>query len=97
LLAHREVDGSLTLTAVHDRARISGADAGRLVRHCVRLLRELPCTGAGTTVGEVLAALDGDEPPRIARRRRAAAGEAARFRLHSIGGRSGHEPVASGS
>ncbi|MEV7415202.1 condensation domain-containing protein [Streptomyces sp. NPDC089919] len=70
LLAHSAEDGALTLTAVHDRARISAADAGRLVGHCAALLRELPETDEATTVGQVLALLEGDEPPRIADGRR---------------------------
>lgn len=88
LLAHRGADSSLTLAAVHDRARISDADAGLLVGQCARLLRHLPATGETTTVADVLAALGGDEPPRVARRRRSAAQSAARIRLHSTAGRS---------
>ncbi|MEK8141864.1 hypothetical protein NKH18_02040 [Streptomyces sp. M10(2022)] len=68
LLAHRGADGSLTLTAVHDRARISDADAGRLVGHCARLLRHLPVTGERATVADILAVLGEEEPPRLARR-----------------------------
>lgn len=97
LLARREGDGALTLTALHDRARISAADAGRLVGHCTRLLRELPATDDGTTVAQVLAVLAGDEPPRIAERRRSAAQYAARSRLHPIGRQPVVEPIASGS
>lgn len=78
LLARRGADGSLTLTALHDRARISDADAQLLVGHCARLLHHLPATGDTTTVADVLAVLAGDAPPRIA----------PRLRLHSTGGRS---------
>ncbi|MCX4696873.1 condensation domain-containing protein [Streptomyces sp. NBC_01408] len=74
LLAHGGSDGTLTLAAVHDRARISAADARRLVGHCARLLRALPATGEATTVAQVLALLAGEEPPRIAARRRPPAG-----------------------
>lgn len=97
LLTHRGPDGSLTLTAAHDRSRMSGADAGRLVGHCARLLRELPATSAETTLAQVLAVLEGDEPPRIAQRRGSAAQRAARLRLHSIGDRPGVERIPSGS
>ncbi|MBT2454271.1 condensation domain-containing protein [Streptomyces sp. ISL-86] len=87
LLAHRGADGSLTLAAVHDRARISDADAELLVGQCARLLRHLPATGETTSVADVLAALDGDEPPRVAKRRCTADENASRRRPHSIGGR----------
>ncbi|MFF5019596.1 condensation domain-containing protein [Streptomyces sp. NPDC001165] len=97
LFAHREPDGALTLSALHDRARISAADAGRLVGHCVRLLTALPRTDERTTVAEVLAALAGHALPRIAVRRRPAAEPGARGRLHSIGGRAAVEPVTSQS
>ncbi|MEV7217411.1 condensation domain-containing protein [Kitasatospora cineracea] len=97
LLAHRDPDGSLALTAVHDRARISAADAGRLVGHCLRLLRGLSGADETTTVAELLARLAGDPPPRIAERRRGAAEQAARSRLHSIGERADVERITSGS
>jgi hypothetical protein len=97
LLTHRGPDGSLTLTAAHDRSRMSGADAVRLVGHCARLLRELPATSAETTLTQVLAVLEGDEPPRIAQRRGSAAQRAARFRLHPIGERADVERIPSGS
>nr|AGH68918.1 NRPS-like condensation domain [Streptomyces sp. CNH189] len=66
LLARPADDGSLILTAVHDRARLSDADAGRLVDQCARLLRRLPAAGENETVAEVLAVLGEDEPPRAA-------------------------------
>ncbi|PZT70827.1 hypothetical protein DN402_05730 [Streptomyces sp. SW4] len=63
LLAYRDVDGSLVLAAVHDRARLADEDAARLVGQCARLLRDLPDLADGpATVTDVLAALD-DEPP----------------------------------
>ncbi|MFI8105603.1 condensation domain-containing protein [Streptomyces sp. NPDC086023] len=95
LFAHCEPDGGLTLSALHDRARISAADARRLVGHCVRLLTALPRTDERTTVAEVLAVLAGQALPRIAVRRRPE--PAARPRLHSIGGRAAVEPVTSRS
>lgn len=112
LLAHSAEDGALTLAAVHDRARISAADAGRLVGHCAALLRELPETDEATTVGQVLSLLAGDEPPRIADGRPTASTEkdphspadrdsAAEnrdpLRLYTIPGRSGVEQTASES
>ena len=66
LLAHRSADGSLRLTVVHDRARVSDRDARLLAAHCARLLRLLPVTAAGATAGEVLSALGSDAPPVIA-------------------------------
>ncbi|WAX82216.1 condensation domain-containing protein [Streptomyces sp. KMM 9044] len=66
LLARPATDGSLTLSAVHDRARLSDADAGILVDQCARLLRHLPSIGETETVTEVLTVLGGDEPPRAA-------------------------------
>ncbi|MFI7011772.1 amino acid adenylation domain-containing protein [Streptomyces sp. NPDC050145] len=69
LLAHRDVDGSLVLTAVHDRGRIADRDAGRLVAQCARLLRELPDTADDTTtVGDIVAGLDAAGLPRMAER-----------------------------
>ncbi|MGF1430192.1 condensation domain-containing protein [Kitasatospora sp. LaBMicrA B282] len=97
LLAHRGPDGGLILIAVHDRARLSRAEASRLLGQCVRLLRELPGTDQETTVAQVLAVLAGDDPPRIAARHRSAAQHTARTRLHSIGGRATVDPVTSGS
>ncbi|MCC9711568.1 condensation domain-containing protein [Streptomyces sp. MNU76] len=66
LLAHRSADGSLRLSVVHDRARVSDRDARLLATHCARLLRLLPVTTGGETVGEVLSALGSDMPPVIA-------------------------------
>ncbi|MFZ3560648.1 condensation domain-containing protein [Streptomyces sp. BH055] len=67
LLATAEPDGSLLLTAVHDRVRVADADARRLVELCARLLRELPVTvDESTTTGEVLAGIGDAELPRVA-------------------------------
>lgn len=67
LLATAEPDGSLLLTAVHDRVRVADADARRLVGLCARLLRELPDTVDGaTTVGDILATVADAELPRVA-------------------------------
>lgn len=69
LLAHPDVDGSLVLTAVHDRGRIADADAGRLVGQCARLLRELPTTAdALTTVADIVAGLPEADLPRMSDR-----------------------------
>ncbi|MFE1948841.1 amino acid adenylation domain-containing protein [Streptomyces sp. NPDC059524] len=77
LLAHRDVDGSLVLTAVHDRGRIADRDAGRLVAQCARLLRELPDTADdATTVGDIVAGLDAADLPRMAERAEPGTGEA---------------------
>ncbi|WP_411107581.1 condensation domain-containing protein [Streptomyces sp. cmx-4-9] len=97
LLAHCGSDGTLTLAAVHDRARISGADARRLVGHCARLLRALPAAGEETTVAQVLALLADDEPPRIARRDRPSAGGGGGEELSraATGGRSVVERTTS--
>ncbi|MEU3838531.1 amino acid adenylation domain-containing protein [Streptomyces sp. NPDC028635] len=65
LLAYRDVDGSLVLAAVHDRARLADAEAERLVAQCARLLRELPGLGA-VTVTDVLTALSDEAPVRMA-------------------------------
>ncbi|MET7515766.1 amino acid adenylation domain-containing protein [Streptomyces sp. NPDC005480] len=69
LLAFRDVDGSLVLTAVHDRGRITDADAALLVGQCARLLRELPDTAdESTTVADILAGLSPADLPRMADR-----------------------------
>ncbi|MCP9994262.1 condensation domain-containing protein [Streptomyces albogriseolus] len=64
LLAYRDVDGSLVLAAVHDRARLADEEAARLVGQCARLLRELPD----------LAGRCGDRDRRAGRPRRRPAG-----------------------
>lgn len=77
LLAHRDVDGSLVLTAVHDRGRIADRDAGRLVGQCARLLRELPDTAdETTTVGDIVAGLTATDLPRMAERAEPGTGQA---------------------
>jgi Condensation domain len=82
LLAHRGHDNSLTLVAVHDRARLPDAEAARLVGHCARLLRHLPVAAEAATVADVLAVLGGEAPPRATHGR-----VASRFRPYSTGGR----------
>jgi hypothetical protein len=66
LRARHGADGSLTLAALYDRARISDADADLLIAQCARLLRHLPAVGGSGTVAEVLDVLGGDELPRVA-------------------------------
>ncbi|MFJ9721251.1 condensation domain-containing protein [Streptomyces sp. NPDC101209] len=66
LLARPGADGSLTLAVLHDRARIGDGDAGRLLAHCLRLLRHLPDTRPQATVADVLAVLGTEEVPRAA-------------------------------
>lgn len=66
LLAGPADDGSLLLRALHDRARVADIDASRIVGQCVRLLRELPASPAGTTVRELLRLLAGSALPRAA-------------------------------
>ncbi|MEU1854209.1 amino acid adenylation domain-containing protein [Streptomyces sp. NPDC019990] len=69
LLAHRDVDGSLVLTVIHDRGRIADRDADRLLAQCARLLRELPDTADDSvTVGDIVAALPATDLPRMAER-----------------------------
>lgn len=60
LLAHPTPAGALTLTAVHDRARLSAPDATRLITRCTHLLRTLPTAPATTTVAEALSLLPTD-------------------------------------
>ncbi|MFE7842525.1 condensation domain-containing protein [Streptomyces sp. NPDC057474] len=69
LLAYRDVDNSLVLTAVHDRGRLADADADTLINQCARLLRELPRTAdESTTVADLLATLADTDLPRMAER-----------------------------
>lgn len=73
LCAHHDPAGGLVLTAVHDRSRISDADAAEILAQTVRLLREFPVVaGESTTVGEVLAGLADAPVPRVAPRPAAA-------------------------
>ncbi|MFG2359086.1 condensation domain-containing protein [Streptomyces sp. NPDC048521] len=66
LLVRGGADGSRTLAAVHDRARVSDADARLLVDQCVRLLLHLPTLDGSEPVTEVLGRFGADEPPRAA-------------------------------
>jgi hypothetical protein len=95
LLARHGADGSLAVAVLHDRARISDADAGLLVAHCARLLRHLPGTGETTTVADVLAVLAADAVPRGAPRRRAGVQPGAWLHPGSTGGRSAVDRSAS--
>lgn len=63
LLVGCGADGSRGLAVVHDRARVSDADAGLLVGRCARLLRRLPTLGGAETVTEVLDEIGAEEPP----------------------------------
>ncbi|MDT0612726.1 condensation domain-containing protein [Streptomyces lancefieldiae] len=94
LLAHHLADGSLALSALHDRARLSDADAALLVAHCTRLLRHLPDTGESATVADVLAVLGTDRAPCAASGRRRER-PVEWLRRHSTGGPSAVEGTAS--
>ncbi|TQK50327.1 condensation domain-containing protein [Streptomyces sp. SLBN-118] len=65
LLAGRDADGGLALTAVHDRGRIADDAAGQLLGQCIRLLRQLPHTADDTTVGDILHLLCEQDPPPV--------------------------------
>ncbi|MFD5300910.1 condensation domain-containing protein [Streptomyces mutabilis] len=68
LHAHRDVDDSLVLTAVHDRSRLADGDASRLVAQCARLLCELPgLKGGSASVADALASLAQEPRVRMAR------------------------------
>ncbi|GHC89670.1 hypothetical protein GCM10007079_35330 [Nocardiopsis terrae] len=54
LLAHRDADGNLVLTLVHDRARLADTEAVRLADVLERLLCGLPAQDEGAVVGDVL-------------------------------------------
>ncbi|AZM94070.1 condensation domain-containing protein [Streptomyces sp. W1SF4] len=65
--ARHDHDGGLTLTAVHDRTRITDGDAAELLWQTALLLRRLPLeAGPDTTVAEALAPLHGTPSPRAA-------------------------------
>ncbi|MFJ3880932.1 condensation domain-containing protein [Streptomyces sp. NPDC090077] len=65
--ARHDHDGGLTLTAVHDRTRITDGDAAELLWQTALLLRRLPLeAGPDTTVAEALAPLHGAPTPRAA-------------------------------
>ncbi|MEZ0069947.1 hypothetical protein ABIA32_005995 [Streptacidiphilus sp. MAP12-20] len=70
LRVRRGADGLVTLTLLHDRSRISDADAALLADQCARLLCYLPTAAETVTVADALTALDGEELPRVAPRRR---------------------------
>lgn len=73
LLAFRDTDGSLQLVVVHDRARLSDADAALLLDVYARLLRDLPEVADDlTTVADVMETLLDDTLPTMADRPRAA-------------------------
>ncbi|MFD3778683.1 hypothetical protein [Streptomyces sp. NPDC058612] len=63
--AHHDAGGGLVLTAVHDRARVTGAgaDAAEILAQTARILRELPFAAREpAAVGDALALLDGAGP-----------------------------------
>ncbi|WP_331719231.1 condensation domain-containing protein [Streptomyces sp. NBC_00158] len=65
--ARHDHDGGLTLTAVHDRTRLTDGDAAELLWQTALLLRRLPLeAGPDTTVAEALAPLHGAPAPRVA-------------------------------
>ncbi|GAA3079521.1 hypothetical protein GCM10020000_76520 [Streptomyces olivoverticillatus] len=69
LLAFRDTDGSLQLVVVHDRARLSDADAALLLDVYARLLRDLPEVADDlTTVADVMETLLDDTLPTMADR-----------------------------
>ncbi|MFJ9041467.1 condensation domain-containing protein [Streptomyces sp. NPDC102406] len=79
LVAQHDAVGGLLLTATHDRAELSDADAAQTLSQCVHLLRSLSeRSGPGGTVGEVLALLENSEVPRVARHSPVAPGAEAR-------------------
>lgn len=68
LVARYDADGGLLLTATHDRAELSDADAAQILSQCVHLLRSLSeRPHPAGTVGDVLALLDSSGIPRAAR------------------------------
>ncbi|MFD3329933.1 condensation domain-containing protein [Streptomyces sp. NPDC058701] len=63
--AHHDAEGGLVLTAVHDRARVSDADAAETLARTARMLRELPrAVREPATVADALTLLaaDGGSP-----------------------------------
>ncbi|WP_420038142.1 condensation domain-containing protein (plasmid) [Streptomyces sp. cg28] len=73
LVAQHDGSDGLLLTATHDRAELSDADAAQTLSQCVHLLRSLSDRpGPAGTVGEVLALLESSEVPRAARHSRTA-------------------------
>ncbi|MFD4246260.1 condensation domain-containing protein [Streptomyces sp. NPDC058525] len=66
LSARHEADGSLVLTAVHDRTRLSDNAAALILSQTAGLLRELPFSAEGsTTVAEALGLLSGARVPPV--------------------------------
>ncbi len=66
LAAQHAADGSLVLTAVHDRTRFSDNAAALILSQTVGLLRELPFSADGsTTVAEALGLLSGARVPPV--------------------------------
>ncbi|MGW1278672.1 condensation domain-containing protein [Streptomyces tsukubensis] len=66
VVAHHDGQGSLVLSAVHDRERLADDRTRAVLAHTARLLRTLPRTaGPGTTVAEVIGSLDGTDLPRL--------------------------------
>ncbi|MER5870624.1 condensation domain-containing protein [Streptomyces sp. NPDC002044] len=58
--AQHDADGGLVLTAVHDRARVTDADAAETLAQTARMLRELPSAAREpVTVADALALLAG--------------------------------------
>ncbi|MFI1568930.1 condensation domain-containing protein [Streptomyces sp. NPDC020490] len=69
LVARRDADGGLCLTALYDRQVLRDTDAAQTLAQCVRLLGALAdFTDPHATVGQVLGALDGTHVPRAAPR-----------------------------
>ncbi|MFD3937655.1 condensation domain-containing protein [Streptomyces sp. NPDC058611] len=59
--AHHDAEGGLVLTAVHDRARVTDADAAETLAQTARMLRELPSAAwEPVTVGDALTLLAAD-------------------------------------
>ncbi|MFH8342760.1 condensation domain-containing protein [Streptomyces sp. AM6-12] len=66
LAAHCDTEGSLVLTALYDRARLTDPDASDLLAQCVRLLRGMPRHPEDTfTVGDALGLLATSGVPRV--------------------------------
>ncbi|OEJ22407.1 condensation domain-containing protein [Streptomyces subrutilus] len=66
LTAQHAADGSLVLTAVHDRTRLSDNAAALILSQTAGLLRELPfCADGPTTVAEALGLLSGARVPPV--------------------------------
>ncbi|MEU1503330.1 hypothetical protein ABZ483_38455, partial [Streptomyces sp. NPDC005732] len=68
LTARHDAQGGLSLSAVHDRARLADEDAAALHAQCLRLLRALPGhRAADATAGQLLEVLERAAVPRMAR------------------------------